>query len=57
MWLSTWLYNVAQQDKNHSPCTTDLSQGGRLFSVVPSHENQEDNEGKCYCVLRLTIIH
>jgi len=58
MWLSTWWYNVAQQDKNHSPCTTALivSQGGRLLSVVPIHENQEDNEGKCSCFLRLTVF-
>lgn len=59
MWLSTWWYNVAQQDKNHSPCTTDLivSQGGRLLSVEAFHENQEGNEGKWFCFLRLTVIH
>lgn len=59
MWLSTWWYNVAQQDKNHSPCTTDLivSWGGRLLSVEPFHENQEGNEGKCFRFLRLRVIN
>lgn len=59
MWLSTWWYNVAQQDKNHSPCTTDLIviQGGRVLSVDPFHENQEGNEVKCHRFLRLTVTH
>lgn len=59
MWLSAWWYNVAQQEKKHSPCTTDLilSQGERLLSAVPFQEYEQDNEGKWFSFLRLTMNH